>query len=89
MPLCALVTVKLFVETPVTFKISSSIKIKSSAAIWWVLGLESVTVKVVSELLYSAPSLIVVVKALSVVPPHKPAPQPFPPTCESRPVLIW
>jgi len=31
---------------------------------------------------------MVVVTALAVVPPNSPAPQPVPPTCESRPAFI-
>ena len=83
-PLCPRATVKSFVETPETNNSSFSINIISPTAIPVPLA----TVKVVSELEYSAPSFIVVANAPSVVPPHCPAPQPLPPTVVSVPVFI-
>ena len=65
-PFCALVTVRSLVATFVTFKISSSINIKSLFAI----PVPLVTVSVVSESLNVPPSLIVVDKAPLVVPLH-------------------
>ena len=65
-PFCALVTVRSFVATFVTFKISSSINIKSLFA----MPVPLVTVSVVSESLNVPPSLIVVDKAPLVVPPY-------------------
>ena len=83
MPLCALVTVKSFVATFVTFNISSSINIKSLVA----MPVPLVTVSVVSESLYVPPSFIVVDYAPLVVPPHCPALHPVPPTVLSNPVF--
>ena len=61
-----------------------SIKITSLSVVMPVSSSTSIAVS-----LLSTASLSCVVKALSVIPPHNPAPQPVPPTCELRPVFIW